>query len=84
MEALKGALEHEEAARAAEGTQHAAALAGMQGSLEHAEVGSCPQRVLRVPLHPWRNPCSVCSNLYSKHKVLSAAACVDHCCWQLL
>ena len=56
VQALKGALEHEEAARAAEGTQHATALAGVQGSLEHAEVGSCLQRVLQVPLQA-ATPC---------------------------
>ena len=85
VEALKGALEREEAARAAEGTQHATTLAGVQGSLEQAEVGRCPQQVLRVPLHPLHNSCSVCSHLCSKHKMFSAATSVVHyCSWQLL
>ena len=76
VQALKGALEREEAARAAEGTQHATALAGVQGSLEHAEVGSCLQPVLRVPLQA-APPCLI--------DAASAATCAASTrCSQLL
>ena len=59
VQALKGALEREEAARAAEAAQHATALAGVQGNLERAEVGSCLQRVSQVPLQAAPSLCIV-------------------------